>query len=45
MLRKAFTSHPLSTRLETVMVRLNRKPKVQAANQEAGTQSDKRPAF
>jgi len=38
MLRKAFTSHPLSARLETLMVRLNRKPRVQATKQEAPTE-------
>lgn len=44
MLQKAFTSHPLSTRLETVMVRLVRKPKVQAANREASSERGTGPA-
>ena len=44
MLRKAFTSHPLSARLETLMVRLNRKPMVQATKREAPTEPGTGPA-
>ena len=44
MMRKTFTSHPLSARLETVMVRLNWKPRVQAAKRETPSESGTGPA-
>lgn len=44
MLQKAFTSHPLSARLETVMVRLNWKPKIPAAKHEPPTEPGRGPA-
>jgi len=44
MMRKTFTSHPLSARLETVMVRLNWKPRVQAAKRQTPSESGTGPA-